>query len=104
MTALDTADLIEPGQWAVIRDTYSDAIGEVTKVSAKQVRTRRWGDREAHHRPEDVIFTGTEKQARDLMSVLKGLDARNNQARQQLANQHEARREAAILRAKEPQA
>ena len=88
------------GQWAVISGSWRDEIGEITKVSPKQVRTRRHGNREAHHMPQDIIFSGTEKQALNLLSVLKGLDARNDRNRKQLADQHRASRAAAVLKAR----
>ena len=87
------------GQWAVIAGSWRDEVAEITKVSAKQVRTRRYGDREANHLPQDIIFSGGEKQARDLLSVLKGLGDRNERNRKQLAEQHRASRAAAIAKA-----
>lgn len=87
------------GQWAVVKGLWRDEVAEITKVSAKQVRTRRHGDREAHHPPSEIVFVGTEKQARDLHSVLKGLDDRHERNRQQLIAQHRASRAAAIRKA-----
>lgn len=97
---------VSVGQWAIIKGSWRDEIGEVSRVSDKQVRTFRMNrDREAHHRPEEIVFAGTEKQARDLLSVLKGLDDRHERNRQQLIAQHRATRAAAILKATtEPQA
>lgn len=91
---------VSEGQWVVVRGSFSDEIGQVTKVSEKQVRTGRHGGRESYHRPADVLFAGTEKEARDLLSVLTGINRRNDRARQQLADQRRASRDAAIAKAR----
>jgi len=90
------------GDWAVIKGPYSEDVGQITKVSEKQVRTRRWGDREAYHQPGEVLFSGDEKTALDLASVLKGLRKRHEDARSQLLDQHKARMDAAIQKANQP--
>lgn len=88
------------GQWAVIKSSWRDEIARITRVSEKQVRTARLTPgREAHHHPSDILFAGTEKEATDLKSVLKGLDDRHDRNRQQLIEQHRASRAAAIAKA-----
>lgn len=87
------------GQWAVFNPGYGYEVGQITRVSTKQVRTSRHGDRESYHQPSQIKFVGTEQQARDLVSVLKGLDARYDQARQQLLRQHRDRVDAALSKA-----
>ena len=91
---------VSVGQWVIIRGSWRDELGEVSRVSDKQVRTFRYNrDREAHHRPEDIVFAGTEKECRDLLSVLKGLDDRHDRNKTQLADQHRDSRARAILKA-----
>jgi hypothetical protein len=90
---------VREGQWAVTRGCWRDEVGEVTKVSDKQVRTRRHGHRESHHQPSDILFAGTEKDARDLLSVLTGLGVRHQKNRRQIDEQHQASRAAAIAKA-----
>lgn len=90
------------GDWAVIVGQWSPDIGQITKVSAKQIRTQRHGDREAHHQISDVVFSGTHQQALDLKSVIVGLKARDRAARVQLQEQHKMRIAAAITKANQP--
>ena len=101
MTAEETGRGHTPGQWAVIAGSWRDEIGEITKVTDKQVRTRRHGDREAHHQPSAILFAGTEKEAHDLLSVLTGLNVRHEAVRKQHKEQHRASRAAAIRKATE---
>ena len=90
-----------PGKWAVIVGSWSPEVAEITKVTEKQVRTKRDGrtDRENHHSRSDVVFSGTEKAARDLLSALKGLNARKVDAERQLRQQHDERVKAVIAKA-----
>jgi hypothetical protein len=88
------------GQWAVIAGSWREEVSQITKVSDKQIRTARHGGREAHHRPEEIVFSGTEKQALDLASVLKGLNDRHDRNKRQLIDQHRASRAAAIQKAR----
>ena len=91
---------VSVGQWVIIKGSWRDEIGEVSRASDKQVRTFRMNrDREAHHLLGNIVFAGTEKEARDLLSVLKGLDDRNERNRKQLAEQHRASRASAIRKA-----
>lgn len=87
------------GEWAVITGRWCPEAAQITKVSPKQIRTRRYGSRDSYHQVSDVVFSGTEQQALDLKSVLVGLDARYDQARQQLLQQHRDRIRAAIASA-----
>jgi hypothetical protein len=94
---------VSVGQWVIISGSWRDELGEVSRVSDKQVRTFRY-DREAHHRPSDVVFAGTEKECRDLLSVLNSLDARLERNKSQLMDQHRDSRARAILKATTPNA
>jgi hypothetical protein len=89
------------GQWVVVKSSWRDEIGEVSKASEKQIRTFRDSrrDREEYHRPDSVLFVGTEKQAIDLLSVLKGLEAKHEKNRRQLNEQHSQSRDRAIAKA-----
>ena len=96
---------VSVGQWVIVRGSWRDELGEVSRVSDKQVRTFRSSrDREAYHRPEDIVFAGTEKECRDLLSVLKGLDDRHDRNKSQLMDQHRDSRARAILKATTPNA
>lgn len=83
------SSLPAPGQWAVLKSWRYD-VAEITKVSTKQVRTRRHGEREAYHHPTEILFAGSEKAARDLASALSSLAAQHGAERRQMADQHRA--------------
>jgi hypothetical protein len=79
------------GDWGVWRTSWDFEVeGPIAAVTAKQVRLVRWG-KERRKDTAGLLFSGTEKQCRDLYSILTASRSKRD-AERRTAEENHARR------------
>lgn len=96
------SDVIEVGQWVVVRGTYSWEVGKVTRVTGKLLWRTDDFFKGRHHRAdkERVAFAGAEATARRLAQQFESSRAQANAEKIIAEKRHEKRIDGFIAEAR----